>query len=99
MSQASVLARCGLASPVPGSSVSPRHARPCDAETESPRKTRRVRVPSPATADQAIQDLTGAVIYDCRPRNLPVSIQLKDIGRPSRARPAASASLAAPDDR
>ena len=55
-----------------------------------------VRVPSPTTADRAIPDLTGTVIYDGRPRILPVSIQLKDIGRPSRARPAASASLDAP---
>ena len=35
-----------------------------------------VRVPSPVTADLAIQDLTGALIYDGRPRILPVSIQL-----------------------
>ena len=77
---------------VPGSSISPRHVRPCDVETESPWKT-----PPPdavdsnsrrthpcavlTTADRGIQDLTGAVIYDCRPRILPVSIQLKDIGR------------------
>ena len=51
---------------------------------------------SPATAELAIQDLTGAVIYDGHPRILPVSIQVKDIRRPSQARPAASASLAAP---
>ena len=107
---ASALAQCGLASPVPGSSVSPRHVCPCVVETESPRKTRRVhrrirptrirdkpvRVPSPATADRAVQDLTGAVIYDGRPRILPVSIQLKDIGHPSRVRPTVSASLATP---
>ena len=55
-----------------------------------------VRVPSPTIADQAIPDLTGAVIYDCRPRILPVSIRLKDIGRSPRVRPVASASLAAP---
>ena len=110
VSQASALVQCGLASPVLGSSVSPRHVRPSVVETESPRNTRRVRrrmwptrirdkpirVPSPATADRAIQDFTGAVIYDNRPRILPVSIQLKDIGRPSRVRPTASASLAAP---
>ena len=110
MSQESALAQCNLASPVPGSSVSPRHVRPCDVETGSPRKTRRVRrqmwstcvrdepvrVPSPTTADRAIQDLTGAVIYDCRPRILPVLIQLKDIGHSPRFRPVASASLAAP---
>ena len=110
VSQASALPQCGLMSPVPGSSVSPRNVCPCDAETESPWKTRRVHrrmrptqirdepvcVPSPTTADRAIQDLTGAVIYDGRARILPVSIQLKDIRRPSRAQPAASASLTAP---
>ena len=110
VSQASALAQCDLASLVPGSSVSPCHVHPCDVVSESPRKTRRVRrrmrptrvrdepvrVPSPTTADRAIQDLSGAVIYDCRPRLLPVSIQLKDIGRSPRFRPVASASLAAP---
>ena len=42
ISQATALAQCDLASPVPGSSVSPRHAHPCDVEPESPQKTRRV---------------------------------------------------------
>ena len=83
---------------------------PCDVEPESPRKTRRVhrwmrltrvcdehvRVPSPTIADQAIPDVAGAVIYDCRPRILPVSIRLKDIGHSPRVRPVASASVAAP---
>ena len=100
----------GTISPAPGSSVSPRHARPCDVEPESPRKTRRVRrrmrptrvhdepvrVPSPTIADQAIPDVSGPVIYDCHPRILPVSIRLKDIGRSPRVRPVGSASLAAP---
>ena len=97
--------RRGLMSPVP------RNVRPCDTETESPRKTRRVRrrmrptrlrddpvhVPSLMTADQAVLDLTGAVIYDCRPRILPVLIKLRDCRRPSGVRPAASASLAPPE--
>ena len=39
ISQASALAQCGLISPVPTSS--PWNVRPCDTETESPRKTRR----------------------------------------------------------
>ena len=110
MSQATAFAQCDLTSPAPGSSVSPRHAFSCDVETESPRKTRRVRrrmrpthvrddpvcVPSPTIADPALLDVSGAVIYDCRPRILPVLIQLKDIGRSPRFRPVASASLAAP---
>ena len=55
-----------------------------------------VCVPSPVTADQAVKDLKGAVIYDSRPRLLPVSIKLKDWRRPSGVRPAASASLDTP---
>ena len=110
ISQASALAQSGLKSLVPGSSDSPRNVRPCDTETKSHRKTRRVRhwmrptrlqedpvhVLSPVTVDQTVQDLTGAVVYDCRPRLLPVSITLQDCLRPSGVRPAASASLAAP---
>ena len=78
---------------------------PCDADTRSPRKTRRVhsrkrqtpvRAPSPMTAVQAVQEMAGAVIYDCRPSVLPVSIKLKDFRRPSVVRPATSPSLAAP---
>ena len=55
-----------------------------------------VSVTSPTIADQAIPDFTGAVVYDCRPPHLPVSLRLKDIGLLPRARPVASASLAAP---
>ena len=42
LSQVSAMAQCGLSSPVPASSGSLRNVRTCDAETESPRKTRRV---------------------------------------------------------
>ena len=45
---------------------------------------------------QDIPDLTGAIVYDCRPPLLPVSLRLKDIGLLPRAWPVASASLAAP---
>ena len=55
-----------------------------------------VWVPSSPMVDPAVQDLTGAIVYDCRPRLLPVSIKLKDCLRPSGVRPAASASLADP---
>ena len=104
--QASAMAQCALSSPVPASSGSPCtfEVRPCDAETGSPRARRRmnrvrdvpVYIPSPVTADQAIRELAGAVVYDCRPLVLPVSIRLSDFRRPSVVRPAASSSLAAP---
>ena len=78
--------------------------------TGSPRNTRRVhrrmrptrvrddpvRVPSPVTADHAVRELVGAVVYDCRPRVLSVSIRLRDFRRLSVVRSAASSSLAAP---
>ena len=84
--QASAMTQCGLSSPVPTSSGSPRNVHTCDAETGSPRRTRRarrrmrltrvredpVRVPSPVTADQAVWELAGAVVCDCRPHVLPV---------------------------
>ena len=44
VSQASAMAQCGLVSPVPGSSGSPRNVRTCDAETGSPRKTQHVHL-------------------------------------------------------
>ena len=55
-----------------------------------------VGVMSPAMAEQDVPDLTGVIVYDCRPPLLPVSLGLKDIGILPRARPIASASLAAP---
>ena len=108
--QPTALAQCNMASPVPPSSVSARHARSSEVEPESPRKTRRARrrmrptrvrdepvcVVSPTMAEQDIPDLTGAIVYDCRPLLLPVSLQLKDIGLLPRTRPVASARLAAP---
>ena len=79
-------------------------------ESESPRKTRRARrrmrptrvrdepvgVESPTMPVQDIPDLMGAIIYDCRPPLLPVSLRLRDIGLSSRARPVDLASLAVP---
>ena len=60
---------------------------------------RPVRVVGESVGDLTIQDTSevqGAIIYDCRPPLLPVSLQLKDIG-PLPLRPAVvSASLAAP---
>ena len=110
VSQATALAQCDMASPVPPSSVSARHARSSEVESESPRKTRRARrrmrparvrdepvgVEFPTLTVQDIPDLAGAIIYDCCPPLLPVSLWLKDIGLLPRSRPVASASLAAP---
>ena len=45
---------------------------------------------------QDASDPTGAVVRDCRPQLLPVSLRLKDIGPLSLRRQVASASLAAP---
>ena len=108
------LAQCDMASPVPPSSVSARHDRSSEVESESPRKTRRARrrmrptrvrdepvgVEFPTLTAQDIPDLAGAIIYDCRPPLLPVSLRLKDIGLLPRYRPVALASLAAspPED-
>ena len=108
--QKTALAQCDMASPVPPSSGSARHARSSEAESESPRKTRRARrrmrptrvrdepvgFEFPTLTVQDIPDLTRAIVYDCRPPLLPVSLRLKDIGLLPRARPVASASLAAP---
>ena len=44
---------------------------------------------SPTMADQIIPDLTGAIVYDCRPPILPMSLRLNDIGLLPRARLAA----------
>ena len=55
-----------------------------------------VCVPSPATAYQAVRELAGAVVYDCRPRILPVSIRLQYFRRPSGVRLAASSNLTTP---
>ena len=109
VSQSSAMAQCALPSPVPASSGSARNVRPCDAETGSPRKTRRhgrkrktrvwdvpVRVPASMTVVQDVHEMEGKIVYDCRPPVLPVSIQLRDFRRPSVARPAASSSLPAP---
>ena len=74
------MTQCTLPSPVPGSSGSTGNIRPSDAETESPRKTRRihgrkhktrvrdvpVHAPSTVREVQDVQELAGAVVYDCR---------------------------------
>ena len=59
-----------------------------------------VVVESPTLTVQDISDLMGAIIYDCHPLFLPVSLRLQDIGLSPRTRPVASARLAAspPED-
>ena len=101
--------REGMLSPVSSGPVSLCHARSAELELESPRRTRRakqrmrqVRVMGESVGDlptltiQDPSDLQGAIVYDCRPPLLRVSLQLKDIG-PLPLRPTVvSASLAAP---
>ena len=101
--QATALAQCDMASAVPTSSVSARHARSSEVEPEWPWKTRRARrrmrptrvcdepvgVESPTMADQAIPDLAGAIVYELS-TVLSVLLGLKDIGLLPRARPVAS---------
>ena len=104
-SQVSAMAQCTLPSPVLGSSGSTGNVRPYDVEKESPRKTRHIHGRSArlefgmflfVVQDQDVQELARAVVYDCRPSVLPVSIKLSDLRRSSVVRPAASSSLAAP---
>ena len=94
MSQAAALYQCDEVSPVQSSPVSMRHARSSEQESESPRQTRRARrrmrpirvleesvgVGLPTLTVQDASDLTGSIVYDCRPPILPVSLRLKDIG-------------------
>ena len=97
--------QCDMASPVPPSSGLAHQAR--SSEVECPRKTRRacrrmqptrvrdkpVSVEFPILTAQHIPDFTGAIVYECRPPFLPVSLRLKDIGLLPRARPVALASF------
>ena len=92
--------------PVSSVPVTTHHARSAELEFESPRRTRRakhrmrpVRVLEESVGDLptlTIQDLQGAIVYDCRPPLLPVSLQLEDIGPLTLRRTVVSASLAAP---
>ena len=92
-SQAAARSRGEMLSPVPSGPVSMRHARSAELESESPRRTRHesrrmrpVRVLEESVGDlptltvQDPSDLQGAIVYDCRPPLLPVSLQLDDIG-------------------
>ena len=109
MSQAAAQSRRDTMSPVPSSPVSPRHARSAEQYSESPRKTRRARCRMrpvrvleesvgelPTLTVQDPSDLQDAIVYDCGPPLLPVSLRLEDIGPLSLRRTVVSASLAAP---
>ena len=88
VSQATALAQCDMAPPVPPGSISAHHARSSAGGSELPRKTRRARrrmrptrvrdepvgVESPTLPVQDIPDLTGAIIYDRRPPLLTVTL-------------------------
>ena len=89
-----------------------RHFRPASSAElvgESPRRTRRakrrmrpVRVMEGSVGDLPIltiqdpSDIQGAMVYDCRPPLLPVSLQLSDIGPLSGQPTVVSASVAVP---
>ena len=101
--------RCDTISPVASSPVSSHYARSAEQESETYRLTRRgrcrmrpVRILQESVGDlevvtaQDASDLQGALVYDCRPPLLPVSLHLEDIGALSLRRTVASASLAAP---
>ena len=109
VSQASALQQCTLPSPAPGRSGPAGNPRPGDGEAGSPKKARRIqgrkqktRVREEPVCEQSalavVQDvrgLAGALVYDCWPPLLPVSIPLQDFRHSSDDRPTAPSSLAA----
>ena len=87
---------------LPSDTASP----PAELRDESPRQTRRahqrirpVRVMTGSVSDLPIltlqdpADAQGALVHDCRPPLLPVSLQLSDLGAFARLRPEVSASV------
>ena len=99
-----------MVSPVQSGPVSMCQARSAELDSGSPRKTRRaphrmrpvrileesVGVEPPTLTVQDALDLQGAIVYDCRPPMLPVSLRLKDIRQLPLRRTVVSASLAVP---
>ena len=98
-----------VSSPVSTGPVSLRQASSAELVGESPRRTRcakqrirPVRVMEGSVGDLPIlmiqdpSDVQGAMVYDCRPLLLPVSLQLSDIGPLSGRRTVVSASMAVP---
>ena len=110
VSQAAARSRRDMVSPVQSGPVSMRHAHSTELNSELPWKTRRalrrmrpvrileesVGVEPPTLTVQDASDLQGAIVYDCRPPILPVSLRLEDIGPLPLHRTVVSASLAAP---
>ena len=98
-------------SPVASSPVLSPGARSVEQDSETPRLTRRGRrrirsvgVLQDSVGDlqvvtaQEASDMHGALVYDCRPPLLPVSLRLGDIGALPLRRTGALASMAAPPD-
>ena len=109
VSQAAGQSRHDTISPVASSPVSSHYARSAEQESETSRLTRRgrrrmrpVRILQGSVGDlqvltaQDTSDLPGALVYDCRPPLLPVSLRLEVIGAFPSRRTVALASLAAP---
>ena len=99
----------GLSSPAPASSGSPRSIRQRDTGAEFPGKTRRTSSRVRPTRVQDISDgvlspvavsnqAPGAIIYDCRPPILPVTVRLRGLRGPCVVRLTVSSSLAAPPE-
>ena len=99
----------GMLSPVSSGLVLLRHACSAELELESPRRTRCVKQRMqpvrvlgesvgnlPILTIQVPSDLQGAIVYDCRPPLLPVSLQLKDIVPLPLRQTVVLANLAAP---
>ena len=109
VSQAAGQSRHDTTYPAASSPVSTRHARSAERESETSRLTRRgrrrlrpVRILEESVSDLptlTVQDpshLQDALVYDCRPPLLPVSLRFDDIGPLPLRRTVVSASLAAP---
>ena len=110
MSQAAGQSRRDMMSPVPSRPVSTCHARSAERDSESAQKIRHARRQMrpvrvleesvgelPTLTIQNPWDLQDAIVYDCRPQLLPVSLRLYDIGPLPLRRTVVSASLAGVD--
>ena len=109
MSQAAGQSRRDTISPVASSPVSSHYARSAAQESETSRLTRcgrrrmrPVQILQGSVGDlqvltvQDALDLQGALVYDCRPPLLPVSLRLEDIGALLSRQTITSAKLATP---
>ena len=98
-----------MRSPVSSGPVLTRHAGSAELELESLRRTRCAKCRMqpiqvlresvgvlPTLTIQDPSNLQGAIVYDCQPTFLPVSLQFEDIGPLPLRQTVVSASLAAP---